>query len=148
MTLQGEVEAFQQALEKVRREFPIGAIRELLIMAPGPEQDALALRVLPSLLRMANRTLEGRWRNAVTDPPPCGEIVTGHIVGAGGGFSSCWYSGGKWWVTDFVASKFVKREVRVTQWRLTEGCLAEPWHDDSAGMPPPLTTETPEPVKE
>lgn len=133
MTPFDEARAFWEHLERERREFPLERVRQLIRMRPGIRRTLAALRVLPALIRMANRTLNSRWRSAST-PPEFGVIVTVHALGPGGGFIRGWYSDGRWWTNDFVDDGTTwgssrKREIRVREYRTLEGSRAEPWHD-------------------
>ncbi len=140
MTSMNEAKEFEQWLKREHRQFPLEAVSRLMEMRPGIGRFFAALRLLPALLRMARRALEGRWRSARFVPSIPG-IVTVHAVGPGGGFISGWYSDGRWWTHDYLEDgttwgNFTKREIRVAQWRLLEGCLAEPWHDQDGYHPP------------
>lgn len=128
---------FQAAVERAHRELPREVLVELLRMPPGPEREALGVKLLPVLIRMAANTIRCRWRTA-SRPPRDGAIVCVHA--SPGGFVSGWYSQGRWYTHDHVDDGTVfgswkQREINVREWRYQEGCLAHPWHDHPHAYP-------------
>lgn len=136
-----KVRAFDEMLKREHREFPRKEIEALLEMRPSVHRTWRALKVLPALLRMARRTLSSRWHSARQPPAEPSGIITVHAMSPGGGFIEGYFDDGRWWTRvhedDGTAwGKSHKREIRVTQYRSIEGCLAEPWHDQDNYYPP------------